>query len=155
RVALFRRLVDRRDGRDARRGAAHGGARLDARARVPARATRMNAGIRAIERRWAELVPLFDAAVVLDTTARQRYVERIADVELRTALEALLQASTREGALDQDGGSYAARLIEPAAGLEGDLLGAWRVGPLIGSGDMASVFAATRADGAFEQKVAI
>ena len=115
----------------------------------------MNTGARAIERRWAELVPLFETATALEADARRRYVAGVADDELRIALEALLDASTREGALDRDSGSYAAQLIEPVAGLEGSLLGAWRVGPLIGSGGMASVFAATRADGAFEQKVAI
>ena len=34
--------------------------------------------------------------------------------------------------LDRDSGLYAACLVEPEAGLEGDRLGAWRVGPLIG-----------------------
>ena len=115
----------------------------------------MTPGAHAIERRWAELVPLFEAAGVLEGDARRRYVAEIADPELRAALESLLEASTREGALDRDSGTYAARLIEPAAGIEGNLLGAWRVGPLVGSGGMASVFAATRADGAFEQQVAI
>ena len=77
----------------------------------------MNGGARAFERRWAELVPLFEAATALDGDARRRHVAGIGDPELRAALESLLEASTREGALDRDSGAYAARLLEPAAGL--------------------------------------
>ena len=115
----------------------------------------MSPGASAIERRWAELVPLFDAALALEPEARRRHVADVADAELRAALEAMLEASAGDGALDRDTGTYAARLIDPAPGLEGSRLGPWRVGRLIGSGGMASVFAATRADGAFEQQVAI
>ena len=109
----------------------------------------------AIERRWAELVPLFERAGALSPDELDAFLDRLGDAELRDALRALLSGTTRTGALDRDSGAYAARLIDAGGGLEGVLLGPWRVGALIGSGGMASVFAATRADGAFEQQVAI
>ena len=109
----------------------------------------------AIERRWAELVPLFEQAGALPPGQLEVFLDRLDDAELREALRALLSGTTRTGALDRDSGAYAARLIDAGNGLEGSLLGPWRVGALIGSGGMASVFAATRADGAFEQQVAI
>ncbi len=109
----------------------------------------------AIERRWAELVPLFERAGALPPDELDAFLDRLGDAELRDALRALLSGTTRTGALDRDSGAYAARLIDAGGGLEGVLLGPWRVGALIGSGGMASVFAATRADGAFEQQVAI
>jgi serine/threonine-protein kinase len=115
----------------------------------------MNTASTLIEQRWAELVPLFDHAGTLDDAARRCFVDRIGDAQLRVALEALLAGAQSGGALDTDSGHYAARLLDPVPGLEGRRLGAWRVGHAIGSGGMATVFAATRADGAFDQQVAI
>ncbi len=115
----------------------------------------MNATTALIERRWSELAPLFDEASELDADARERFLADIGDAELRTALGALLASTQTTGALDGDSGPYAARLLDPVPGLEGRRLGAWLVGPSIGSGGMASVFSATRADGTFEQQVAI
>ena len=108
-----------------------------------------------IERRWSELAPLFDQASTLDDGERAHFVTGIDDPELRTALSALLAGAQAESTLDGDSGRYAASLLDPLPGLEGRHLGAWRVGEAIGRGGMASVFAATRADGAFEQRVAI
>src|SRR5690606_5634993 len=133
-----------------RRCAAHDRARLDPRTRVPARGARMNTD--AIERRWAELAPLFDAAVELADDARDAFVAAIDDSELRSALQVMLAAARQSGALDDGPASPAARLLDASEGLQGRRLGAWRVGPKIGSGGMASVFRATRADGAFEQQ---
>lgn len=109
----------------------------------------------AIERRWSELAPLFDAAADLDGNEREAFVGAVADAELRDALRVLLGAAQRSGALDTDRDVAAARLLDASEGIEGRRLGAWQVGPKIGSGGMATVFRARRADGAFEQEVAI
>lgn len=115
----------------------------------------MKATTALIEQRWNELAPLFDEASELDGDARESFIADIKDKDLRIALTALLAGTQFTGALDGDSGSYAARLLDPVPGLEGRRLGAWLVGSAIGSGGMASVFSATRADGAFEQQVAI
>ncbi len=113
----------------------------------------MSGGV--IERRWLELGPLFDAAWDLDAEARARFIEDVGDVELRTGLARLLAEAADASPLDAGSGRFAAALVDAEPGIEGSRLGSWRVGALIGSGGMASVFSAERDDGAFAQKVAI
>jgi serine/threonine-protein kinase len=109
----------------------------------------------AIERRWLELGPLFDRAWELEDEPRARFVAGVDDAELRDALVRMLRQSTRESPLDDGSGRLAAQLIDAEPGLRGRRLGAWRVGRAIGAGGMASVFAAEREDGAYDQQVAI
>jgi serine/threonine-protein kinase len=106
-----------------------------------------------LERRWRELAPLFDHAFELDDAARAAYLDSIADVELRDALRMLLAGTDRESPVDAGSGRYAADLV--GIGLEGRRIGPWRVGRAIGAGGMATVFAARREDGAYDQQVAI
>ncbi|MEO7875584.1 MAG: serine/threonine-protein kinase, partial [Dokdonella sp.] len=108
-----------------------------------------------LERRWLELGPLFDRAFDLDDAARADFVAAVDDVELRDALRDLLAKASIGGALDEGSGRFAAALIEAEPGLEGRRLGAWRLGRAIGAGGMATVFAATREDGAYQQRVAV
>ena len=113
----------------------------------------MSTGAGPLERRWRELAPLFDHAFELDDAARAAYVDSIADAELRAALRTLLAGTGRDSPIDAGSGRYAAELID--SGLEGRRIGAWRIGRAIGAGGMATVFAAHREDGAYEQQVAI
>lgn len=108
-----------------------------------------------IERRWHELAPLFDAAFELEADARARYLETIVDLPLREALACLLEQAAKPGCIDAGCAQLAQVLVEPEAGVEGSILGAWQVYEQIGSGGMASVFRAERADGAYRQQVAI
>ena len=109
----------------------------------------------AIERRWHELAPLFDAAFELDARARIAYLDAIEDPELRDALACLLAQSDQPGLIDAGSEQLTAALIEPDSGIEGSVLGSWQVHEQIGSGGMATVFRAERADGAYQQQVAI
>ncbi|HET9049147.1 MAG TPA: serine/threonine-protein kinase [Chiayiivirga sp.] len=110
---------------------------------------------RVIEQRWHELAPLFDAAFELDANARARYLEAIDDPELRDALVRLLEQSERPSPVDAGSEHLARALIDTEAGVEGTILGSWKVREQIGAGGMATVFRAERADGAYQQQVAI
>jgi len=113
----------------------------------------MSSGAGPLERRWRELAPLFDHAFELDATARSAYLDSIGDSELREALCTLLAGTDRDSPIDAGSGRYAAELV--GIGLEGRRIGPWRIGGAIGAGGMATVFAARREDGAYEQQVAI
>jgi serine/threonine-protein kinase len=106
-----------------------------------------------LERRWRELAPLFDHAFELDDAAREAFVASIDDAELRDALRTLLAGTEHDSPVDAGSGRYAAELV--GTGLEGRRIGAWRIGRAIGAGGMATVFAARREDGAYDQQVAI
>ncbi len=109
----------------------------------------------AIERRWLELAPLFDAVFELEGEDRALFLASIPDVELRQALEQMLNDAVADSPLDAGSGVLAAALIDVDPGIEGNHLGPWRVERLIGSGGMASVFLAERDDGAYTQQAAI
>jgi tetratricopeptide (TPR) repeat protein len=114
---------------------------------------------------WNRLEDLFGEAVALPTAERASFVARHCgdDVALRRELESLLVAhDTTDGVLDRsplegdalvDNGGDAGerpRALEP-----GVLLGPWRLGAWIGRGGTGDVYVAERADGAFDQRVAI
>ncbi len=108
--------------------------------------------------RWTRLAELFEAAVALSPGTRATFLERECadDPDLRTELESLLQANDASGAfLEQPPGPAAE--TSAAYGLlpEGTILGHWRVLRLIGRGGMGEVYEASRAEGDFEQRVAI
>jgi len=107
-----------------------------------------------LQRRWQELAPLFDQAFELQGAARDAFLAAISDPELQAALRILL-ADAATDRLDAGSGSYAAEFVGIEPGLEGCLLGPWRVGRAIGAGGMASVFLAERDDGSYAQQVAI
>lgn len=108
-----------------------------------------------VERRWHELAPLFNTAWELDAAGRARFLASIEDLALRTALTVMLAKAQDSSALDEGVGALAAALIEIDPGIEGSRLGVWRIGHRIGSGGMASVFLAERADGSYTQQAAI
>jgi eukaryotic-like serine/threonine-protein kinase len=107
----------------------------------------------ALDRRWQELAPLLDALLALQPVARAARLHSLElDAELRTLLAGLLDADARVGA-QLEAGCEALRADEalaPAPEISG-----YRIGPLLGSGGMASVFLAERElDGAL-QRVAL
>ena len=105
---------------------------------------------------WQELEAHFQALIDLSAVEQERYLDaQCSDPEMRHALQKLLAAAnTRDtgiaGVLRQE--AEQTRWNEVAVG---SLIGAYRIVGKIADGGMGSVYAAERADGAFEQSVAI
>jgi eukaryotic-like serine/threonine-protein kinase len=122
--------------------------------------------------RWQRLAPILDEVFDLPLEARVDYLDRACagDAELRADAEALLAAELDsvdflEGSLDEyvqgfsgDEASPAGQSIDDIAieDLEsGTLIGPYRVIGELGRGGMGTVYVAERADGQFEQRVAL
>jgi eukaryotic-like serine/threonine-protein kinase len=105
---------------------------------------------------WPRLEAVFHVAVDLPPDERLAFLDHACgtDAELRGEIEALLAADAPDRALRIE------RLVcdDSPAGPDpffGMRLGAWRVVDLIGRGGMGSVYRAERADGQYEQQVAL
>lgn len=108
--------------------------------------------------RWQQIRALYHAACDVPTDCRQSWLlEACPDPELRAELESLLAASANEPTQLQVDTLAApeAAASPPRDELCGRMLGEFRVIQLIGSGGMGAVYLAERADGSFEQQVAI
>jgi serine/threonine protein kinase/Flp pilus assembly protein TadD len=115
---------------------------------------------------WSRVEAILDDLLELDPSARPAAIERAAggDTRLRAQLESLLEADAgAEMFLETPAAEYAAGLVRAAADedqavhreLPGDLVGPYRLIREIGHGGMGRVFLAERADGQFEQQVAL
>jgi serine/threonine-protein kinase len=114
---------------------------------------------------WARLEVLFDEVLELPAAARHAWLERIGrdDPSLRARLEALLAADAGAGVFLEggveawlQGPSPEAAPSSPDSGLApGTCIGPYRIVREIGRGGMGVVHAAERADGTFEQRVAL
>ena len=114
--------------------------------------------------RWQRLAELFDRAIELDADSRRQLLERIAaeDPELHVELHGLLAADATSGVLNTAGGEAARarmgrELRDQQGGNDpvGQRIGAYRIERLLARGGMGRVFFATRAEGEFEQRVAL
>ena len=116
-------------------------------------------------RRWAEADRLLDAALDLPVDQREMLVRQEAgdDVELRNLVLGLLanvNADRSDGLGPPEDVVLAAFSSgEPIAGLDaispGEIIGRYRIVGRIGRGGMATVYEAERADGVYEQRVAL
>ncbi len=119
-------------------------------------------------RRWAAARARFEELVELSPKTRAARLAELAtaDPDLAREVESLLAADAEEErtALERAiaGGAVSAasaieeeRAAADAAALAGLRLGAWRLTERLGTGGMAQVWAAERADGLFEQTVAV
>ncbi|MEQ9568607.1 MAG: serine/threonine-protein kinase, partial [Longimicrobiales bacterium] len=111
-------------------------------------------------KRWAALKTLFERALELDGSERDAFLDDLAsnDPGLHADLQRLLTADAEERqVVDADPG-----LLRDAADDDpgpdprvGSRIGPWQVEDRIGEGGMGVVYRAERADGAFEQSVAL
>jgi serine/threonine-protein kinase len=110
------------------------------------------------EENWREIEELFFTAEALDSEARASLLaERCAGREaLRREVERLLAAAESGRDVVAEAIGKAAAAIQ-GAGLRapGDRLGAYHLVEVLGEGGMGTVFLAERADGEFEQRVAV
>ncbi len=116
---------------------------------------------------WQSVDRLFSAALELPESERSAFVARQCgdDVGLRGAVEQLLDAEQRSATLFTAVGDERDELLreafdEPAADSRaaariGEHLGPWRLTALLGEGGMAWVYLAERADGRWQQQVAV
>ncbi len=108
--------------------------------------------------RWRALEGVFHGALELPSGERSAYLDRACrdDATLRAEVDAMLAADEPDRALEIE------RLVHDDAGpadepdpFIGMRLGTWRIRSLIGRGGMGLVYLAERADGQFEQQVAL
>jgi non-specific serine/threonine protein kinase/serine/threonine-protein kinase len=108
--------------------------------------------------RWQTLETLFAEAVELPIAKRAAFCDRACadDPSLREELRSLLSAhETVQSLLDRAPNLPAGDEALPPAASPGTRVGVWRLGALIRRGGAGEVYAATRADGGFEQAVAL
>ncbi|MGE0352099.1 MAG: tetratricopeptide repeat protein [Gemmatimonadales bacterium] len=108
---------------------------------------------------WGRLAPLLDQILDLPPGERSAFLTRHCadDPALRARLEALVvAASTEDGLLDRPVEAFAAGIFDaPEAPALPERFGPYRVVREIGHGGMGTVYLGERADGEFEQQVAI
>jgi serine/threonine-protein kinase len=116
--------------------------------------------------RWARVSPLLDEALELDPAQRRGFLARVAAASpaLGADLEALLAAAEGSGDfLERSVQAESLNFLNDAASAEAtdssDLpparIGSWRIGREIGRGGMGVVYLGERADGGFDQQVAL
>ncbi len=104
-----------------------------------------------------EIERLFHAVVALPADQREIFLdENCSDPQIRREVELLLEHDAGSETFLQDAISNVASSVRDAASLrEAQRVGAWEILALIGRGGMGAVYRARRADGKFEQVVAI
>ncbi|MGH7528613.1 MAG: serine/threonine-protein kinase, partial [Gemmatimonadales bacterium] len=116
--------------------------------------------------RWQRLALIFDDVLELAPEARAAYLDHACagDAALRAEIDALLAADAGSGDFPEAAEAYFPSLMgaaadaaqPPAGGLAaGTVIGPYRVVRELAQGGMGAVYLAERADGQFEQRVAL
>lgn len=111
--------------------------------------------------RWARVEELFDLAMSLDEAERDGFLaesctddpDMLAYVRLLVVDNELAESAIERTIVDTMSQAFGS--AEPPEGIQGEMIGPYRVERLIGSGGMGMVYLAERADEQYEQRVAI
>ena len=110
-------------------------------------------------KKWKQIKEIFNEALELEGSERLRFVkaECSGDDEMLNEVLSLLNAHEQKGALDQTMNDVRLSAISDATRnhMKGEVIGKYRIIKQLGYGGMGTVFLAERADGEFEQQVAI
>jgi eukaryotic-like serine/threonine-protein kinase len=109
--------------------------------------------------RWQKIKKIFSDALELNEVHRREYVKRVCgdDHTLSNEVISLLEAYDAPGAVDRSLDEFKISAIsEPeGVGIIGRRIGPYRIVDELGYGGMGTVYLADRADGEFEQRVAL
>jgi eukaryotic-like serine/threonine-protein kinase len=108
--------------------------------------------------RWPEVARILDVVLELAPEERSSYLDQACagNSVLRAEVEAVLVGAEARIFFDSPAVAFANPLVEAdAAALDRDIIGPYRLGRELGHGGMGVVYLAERADGHFEQRVAL
>lgn len=108
--------------------------------------------------RWKKIQEIFWNAQKLKGSVREKYIlAKCNDIEMKEEVYSLLQAHEEESVLDLPIDSVRERVLSQTndRSLLGQVIGKYKILSQVGTGGMGTVFLAKRADGEYEQKVAL